>query len=79
MILTGTNISVDNNRQVLHIKLKEFINHATFILVSLDGKIIKQSTLTNQETTVIVGPVPSGVYIAQIIYNDEFETKKVIF
>ncbi len=79
MILTGTNISVDNNRQVLHIKLKEFINHATFILVSLDGKIIKQSTLTNQETTVKVGPVPSGVYIAQIIYNDEFETKKVIF
>ena len=76
---TNIQISVDTYHQVLQIKLKDFIKHATFILVSLDGKIIKQCTITGQVTDINIGSIPTGIYIAQINYNDKKEAQKVIF
>ena len=76
---TSFQISIDRDHKKLHIKLGDFIECATFILTSLEGKIVKQCTITEQETSINAGPISPGIYIAQITYNNKMEALKVIF
>ncbi|MDO4754925.1 MAG: trypsin-like peptidase domain-containing protein [Parabacteroides sp.] len=72
-------ISVDKHQQQLHISLKDFREHATIILVSLDGKIIRQYAINSQETNIKVAPIYPVIYIAKVVYNNKIESQKVIF
>lgn len=72
-------LSVDSRRQMIRIGFTVPVNEASLTLIALDGKIIGYYPINSQQAIIECVDIPSGVYIAKIVYNNNLYTRKLLF
>ncbi|MCD7851774.1 MAG: trypsin-like peptidase domain-containing protein [Parabacteroides sp.] len=75
----GVILFVDKYHRTIRIDFAVPVNRASLALVSFDGRTIRQYALDGQQTTLEIGSIPAGAYIAKVVYNNKLYTQKVLF
>lgn len=65
--------------QSLNILLPENIKNASFSLIGMDGKIIREYEIKDNNTLISVGKIPPGIYIVRLNYNNFCYNRKMLF
>ena len=76
---TDVSLSVDRFRQTIRIGFTIPVSRASLTLVSLTGKPVRNYSIAGQQAIIPIGPVPAGVYIVKIVYNNKLYTQKALF
>ena len=76
---TDVSLSVDRFRQTIRIGFTIPVSRASLTLVSLTGKPVRNYSIAGQQAIIPIGPVPAGVYIVNIVYNNKLYTQKALF
>ena len=76
---TDVSLFTDKRLQTIRIDFAAPVNQASFTLVGLDGKPIRQYPIHSQQVTLNIGSIPPGVYIVKIVYNNKLYAQKVLF
>lgn len=75
----GVTLFADRNQRTIRIDFASPVSKASFALVSLDGKTVRRYSIYNQQSIWQIGSIPSGVYIAKIVYDNKLYTQKMLF
>jgi len=67
------------DRQSISVLLPEGVNNAYLTLISMDGKVIKESILSNNQTMVSMPANLTGIYLVKITYGDLQSVQKILF
>lgn len=76
---SGVILFADKYHRTIRIDFATPVSHASLALVSFDGRTVRQYPLDRQQTTLKIGSIPTGAYIAKIVYNNKLYTQKVLF
>lgn len=72
-------IFVGAERRTIHILLPDDIHNARLSLFSIDGKNIRDWSITEQQATLQIGSIPPGVYIVKVASDNKLYTQKILF
>lgn len=76
---TDIHLAVDKYRHTIHIDFAVPVSQASCTLVSLTGNPICTYSITGQQATLPIGPIPAGVYIVKVVYDNKLYTQKTLF
>lgn len=66
-------------RKTIHVLLPQALPDTQFTLLSIEGKTIYNEQIYSEQTTLPIGSIRPGVYIASIRYNNKLYTQKMLF
>lgn len=70
---------LSQDKRSISILLPEHVQAATFSLISAEGKMIQENSVTGIQITIPVVPGCTGVHLARLIYNNKVCTQKILF
>lgn len=76
---TDVRLSVDKYRHTIRIDFAVPASRTSLTVVSLTGMPVRNYSIVGQQATLPVGPIPAGIYIVKIVYNNKLYTQKILF
>lgn len=76
---TDVRLSVDRYRHTIRIDFAVPASRTSLTVISLTGMPVRNYSIVGQQATLPVGPIPAGVYIVKIVYNNKLYTQKILF
>lgn len=71
-------VIVGTGRQTLNVILPKEVNEAQVTLLTIDGKIIFDTQVKNNETVIPVSSYRPGIYLVRVSYQNNSYTEKVL-